>query len=125
MFAECVEAQQHFFTHVVQPIKEEFLSFCHLMCEKYKTFRFWNQYLVKDCLCYINLWLAIRTGNWDLRISALKSMAPLFQAFDRQNYSFLIPCHLSQFYIAYQNIFWAILKGEHLFLVLLGQNFLK
>ena len=95
-FPRFIEAQQKFFIENVKPVKEEFVKFCHQMSDTYETFKFWHQFLVKDCLCYINLWLAIRTGDWNLRLCALKSMAPLFHAFDRQNYSYLIPCHLSQ-----------------------------
>ena len=36
----------------------------------------------------------IRTGNWNLRIAALKSMAALFTAFDRPNYQKLISDHI-------------------------------
>ena len=44
--------------------------------------------------CHIfSLYVSIRERNWDLRMAALKSMAPLFHAFDRHNYSCLIPLH--------------------------------
>lgn len=37
----------------------------------------------------------MRSGDWNLRIAAIKSMAALFSAFDRQNYQKLIPQHLA------------------------------
>lgn len=75
---------------------DEFNEFCIKMAEKYETFKFWNRFLKEDCFCYIQLWIAMRTGNWNLRLGALKEMGPLFHAFDRQNYSKMIPIHLSQ-----------------------------
>lgn len=38
----------------------------------------------------------MRTGNWNMRLAALKEMGPLFHAFDRENYSKMIPIHGSQ-----------------------------
>ena len=58
-----------------------------------QTLRFWSQFLSQDCLAYIALFLAIRSGNWNLRIAAFKLMAPLFTEFDRPKYSKLIPHH--------------------------------
>ena len=44
------------------------------------TWKFWCQFVFKDCLSYIALYLAIRCKNWKLHLSALKMMAPLFAA---------------------------------------------
>ena len=52
---------------------------------------FWKQFLEADMLSYIALFFAVRSGNWTLRIGALKTMAPLFAALDRQTYRKLIP----------------------------------
>ena len=38
--------------------------------------------------------MAIRSGNWDLRMGAIKSMAALFTAFDRPKYQKLIAQHI-------------------------------
>ena len=46
----------------------------------------WEQFVLVDCLCYIQLYAAISNGDWELRTSALKSMAPLFIAFDQDVY---------------------------------------
>ena len=89
-------AKVHLKLHEFLPaLLEEFSEFCDNKAEKYETFKFWNRFLKEDCFSYIQLWIAIRTGDWNMRQVALKKMAPLFHAFDRQNYSKLIPIHLS------------------------------
>lgn len=86
--------QEQFFDQYLLPLQNEYVKYCKEMSDKYETFKFWNQFLFNDCLCYIHLWIAIRSGNWNLRNAAFKAMAPLFYAFDRQNYSYLIPAHI-------------------------------
>ena len=76
-------------------MKDEFMLFCAEMSEKLHTFKFWNDFIHRDCMSYIQLYIAIRSGNWGLRNAALKEIAPLFHACDRQNYSKMIPIHLS------------------------------
>ena len=44
--------------------------------------KFWLQFIFKDCFAYVALYLAIQSGNWDLRMAAIKQMAALFIAFD-------------------------------------------
>ena len=83
---------------LVSAFKEEFDLYRKSMSEQFPTFRFWDNFLQGDCLAYIQLWVAVRKGDWFLRMAALKLMVPLFNAFDRQNYSKLIPLHLSQMY---------------------------
>ena len=38
--------------------------------------------------------MAVRSGNWDLRMDAIKSMTALFTAFDRPKYQKLISQHI-------------------------------
>ena len=40
--------------------------------------------------------MAIRCQNWEMRVSALKLMAPTFKAYDRTTYQKLIPHHLAE-----------------------------
>lgn len=74
--------QHHFQIHLDQTADEE------------ETFKFWCQFVFQDCFAYIALYLAMRSGRWDLRIAAIKKMAALFTAFDRPKYQKLIPQHL-------------------------------
>ena len=43
----------------------------------------------------MSLFLAIRTSNWDLRISRLKKNGPLILSIDRLCYQKLIPSHIA------------------------------
>lgn len=43
----------------------------------------------------IGLHLGIRSGDWDLRMASIKQMAPIFTAFDHQNYQKLLGRHIA------------------------------
>ena len=45
-------------------------------------------------MTYIELFLAMRSGDWLLRTSSIKNMAPIFTAFDHPTYQKLISAHL-------------------------------
>ena len=74
--------------------QSEFSTFMNIHMKKEETFKFWGQFVLQDCSAYVALYLAIRSGNWKLRMAAIKSMAALFTAFDRQKYQKLIPQHI-------------------------------
>ncbi|XP_071796281.1 uncharacterized protein [Asterias amurensis] len=86
-----VEADHNVTTSLIMPFMADFEIFYSEMCEKFETFRFWHRFLREDCFSYIQLFVSIRSGNWNGRMAALKSIGQLFHAFDRQNYSRLIP----------------------------------
>ena len=72
---------------------------------------FWDEFVLSNCLGYINLFLAIRSANWNLRLGSLKVMAPVFSAFDRTNYRRLIPQHLANCLLLQHNISAAFSEG--------------
>lgn len=44
---------------------------------------------------HVSLFLAMRSGDWHLRMSSIKNMAPVFTAFDHAIYQKLIANHIS------------------------------
>ena len=79
-------AFQHYF--------ENFREFIQKMAHTDDTWRFWVQFVFEDAMAYISLFLAIRSGDWDLRVANVKAMAAVFTAFDHQTYQKLISHHL-------------------------------
>ena len=59
------------------------------------TWKFWVQFVVEDAYAYVGLYLAIRSGNWELRNACMKKMAPLFTSFDHFTYRKLIAQHVA------------------------------
>ena len=76
-------------------IEGEFRAFLDAMNKKDDTFKFCSRFVHEDAQYYISLYIAIRTGNWDLRNVSLKKMVPIVRAFDRVNYSRVNPEHLA------------------------------
>ena len=74
---------------------KEFHKFLKMMAEQDDTWRFWVQFVLEDGMAYVGLFLALRSGDWKLRMACLKLMAPLFTAFDHSNYQKLISQHLA------------------------------
>ena len=65
---------------------EEFKTFVQKLARIDCTSRFWVQFLFQDLNAYVGLFLSIRSGDWNLRTASIKTMAPLFTAFDHANY---------------------------------------
>lgn len=59
-----------------------------------ETWKFWTQFVFVDAMAYVSLYLAIRSGDWDLRMHSMKTMAPVFTAFDHPTYQKLISNHI-------------------------------
>ncbi len=77
-----------------------FTQFVEEISKKNSTWKFWAQFVLKDALQYIALqyialYIAIRSGNWDLRVASLKMMAPIFSAFDHFTCKKVIAQHLA------------------------------
>ena len=76
----------------ISGLEEEFSMFCQKMGEKSKTVLYWVNFL-EDMKGYVGLYIANRLGIWNLRMASLKLLLPLFHAFDRPNYSRMLPLH--------------------------------
>ena len=72
-----------------------FGTFMDSLCKEQKTCKFWYEYITINALIYMSLFVAIRNGDWMLRMAAIKSMAAVFSAFDRPIYQRLVPQHLA------------------------------
>jgi hypothetical protein len=59
------------------------------------NWKFWSQFVLRDGLAYVGMYLAIRSGNWNLRVACMKTMAPLFCAYDHMTYKRLICSHIA------------------------------
>ena len=66
-----------------------------VMACKGPNWKFWKQFVFEDGLAYIGLFIAIRSGNRELRLASIKLMAPVCTAFDHQTYQKLIAQHLA------------------------------
>ena len=73
---------------------KDFSKFMESLALKQDIIKFWYQFLFKDCLSYISLFIAIRYRNWDLRVGSIKQLAAIFSAYDRPMYQKLIPRHV-------------------------------
>ena len=73
----------------------QFSTFLEKMAATDCTWRFWVQFVFEDVLAYLGLYLAIRSGDWDLRMACVKMMAPIFSAFDHTTYQNLIAQNLA------------------------------
>ena len=82
-------------TEPLTALQEEFKTYLIAMASTDDTWSFWKEFVFSDCFSYMQLYIAIRCQNWELRNSALKVMAPLFMAYDRTTYQRLIPYHLA------------------------------
>ena len=91
--------------------QEDFMKFVDDQSEKNETKKFWSQFVFQDCFAYVSLYLAIRSGRWDLRMAAIKSMAALFTAFDRPHYQKLIPQHIVDMLTIPEEILSHLSKG--------------
>ena len=92
--SEFVEKQKSLIAQLGN-LQKEFVDFRKTLCELDETFKFWDSFIHNDCLAYIGLSIANRSGNWNLRMHCLKMMMPLFSVTDKFNYSRIIPKHLA------------------------------
>ena len=65
---------------------EEFNKFISARSKISETFHYWDNF-VKMVSSLLDLVRADREGNWNLHISAVKEIMPMFIIFDRTNYT--------------------------------------
>ena len=68
----------------------DFSAFVSHMSSTDDTWAFWSGFVLTECVPYV---FSIRSGNWKLRMGAIKSMAANFTAYDHQTYQELILNH--------------------------------
>ena len=55
-----------------------FTEFLNEKASNDENWKFWIQFVLRDCMAFISLYLAMRSNDWNLRIASLKDMAPIF-----------------------------------------------
>ena len=120
IFDKIVANKTNFDTHTLEEIIveiqsiqmfEKFKQFIQQLARTDKTWRFWIQFMFQDMPAYIGLFLAIRGGDWSLRMACIKQMAPVFSAFDHFNYRKLISRHLADVLTMPQSVLTMLQQG--------------
>ena len=75
--------------------QEDFAKFVQQMAKTDDTWKFWANFVFMDVMAYVSFFLAMRSGDWTLRLYSLKQMVPVFTAFDHLTYQKLISDHLA------------------------------
>ena len=73
---------------------KEFESWVDRFADVDPNWKFWANFVFRDLLSYLSLYVSMRGGLWKLRMGGIKTLAPLFAAFDRPHYQKLLPNHL-------------------------------
>ena len=74
---------------------QDFFKFIKEPGEIDSTWKFWGDFVFRNCFAYITLFLSLRGCNWTLHTASLKEMTPVFAAFDCEVYGRIIPNHLA------------------------------
>ena len=88
-----------------------FKQFLYRQAKIDSTWQLWTNFVFNDCFCYVGLFIAIRTSNWDLRLASLKEMGPLFAAYDRPFYQKILPHHIADIQCYPQDILECLKEG--------------
>ena len=96
--AELEDFQKHMntvFNTTLSNFSAGFHSFVETLCSHQQTCQFWYEDITINSLVYMALFIAIRNGDWVLRMTAIKLMAAVFSAFDHPIYQRLVPQHFT------------------------------
>ena len=74
-------------------LSSKFRSYLSNLSSQDDTCKLWGKFVLEDCLPYIGLYIAMRSGNWNLSI---KEMEPLFSTYNRITYQRLIPRYIAE-----------------------------
>ena len=77
-------------------IIQDFHQYMTNLSAQDETCKLWCRFVLEDCLPYVGLYIAMRSGNWNLRMCSIKEMAALFSAYDRITYQRLISRHIAE-----------------------------
>ena len=92
-------------------LKREFMQYLSKLSALDDTCQLWAKFVLEDCLPYIGLFISIRSGNWNLRLSSLKEMAAVFTAYDRTTYQKLIPRYIAEMLRAPPEVLSCLQRG--------------
>ncbi|CAC5411991.1 unnamed protein product [Mytilus coruscus] len=87
---EKIQKEMQFF----QNFSVEYEELLGQLCEENENWRFWNTFLSKHCFTYIAYFLAIRSGNWELRNFCIKEVTKITQITESKYYARLLPYHI-------------------------------
>lgn len=93
--AFCQQASQNARRRVEDDI-ENIVLWVQSLAKEHKTLRTWEQFLFCDFLAYLAFRTAVRTGDFMLRLHALRRIAPIFCITGKDRYQFLVAEHLKE-----------------------------
>ena len=74
---------------------DNFQAFLDKKAAEDDNWKFWGDFVMKNCLPYISLYISVQSSDWILSVASTKSMVPTFAAYDRPHYHHLIPQHIA------------------------------
>ena len=70
---------------------KHFQAFVEEKAKEDDNWWFWAEFIFKNGLAFISLYMSVRSSQWNLRLASVKNMVPMFAAFDHPNYHRLLP----------------------------------
>ena len=98
-------------TEEVSITLESLQTFINNKAKDDDNWSFWSDFIFKNGLAFISMYISIRSSQWDLRLASIKNMVAVFAAFDRPNYHRLLPQHIADLFLAPPSILEALSDG--------------
>ena len=67
----------------------------NVQAEEHQTFKLWAQFLLEDYPAYLALSIGLSTGDFKLRLAALRRIAPVCCGYGKDWYQWLVSVHLA------------------------------